>query len=140
MPNPTVPQGDSDDLPTGWLAYTLTTDPEHPSRVRTDAGRAGTVVSWTEGNAIVFVHYDDGGVEPVDEDRLTFIEADDSTALDLITRALSGVEWSADTLDAIADAVRLTGRHIADADDGPDHPDWQAYWRRTARHIAEDQP
>lgn len=42
---------------------------------------------------------------------------DDTTALNAITNALSGTEWSADTLDAIADVVRATGRTIADPND-----------------------
>lgn len=37
-------------------------------------------------------------------------------ALDAIARILSGQEWSADTLDAVADVVRLSGRTIDDAE------------------------
>lgn len=36
----------------------------------------------------------------------------DSEALDRIHKLLDGREWSADTLDAIADVVRSTGRVI----------------------------
>lgn len=38
----------------------------------------------------------------------------DRTALDAIARRLSGQAWNADTLTAIADLVRLTGRIIAE--------------------------
>jgi hypothetical protein len=38
----------------------------------------------------------------------------DSDALDALALLLSGEEWNADTLDAIADTLRGTGRTIAD--------------------------
>lgn len=40
--------------------------------------------------------------------------ATDAQALDAITAALSGKEWSPDTLDAVATIVRETGRTIED--------------------------
>jgi len=42
----------------------------------------------------------------------------DTEALDLITEILSGNEWSADTAPEIADIVRLTGREIANYEEG----------------------
>lgn len=46
-------------------------------------------------------------------DGVRFVVADGSeTALDAICRELDGREWSADTLDAIADIVRASGRII----------------------------
>jgi hypothetical protein len=41
---------------------------------------------------------------------------DDSRAMDLIARLMSGNEWSPDTLDQIADIVRSTGREIAEVE------------------------
>lgn len=38
----------------------------------------------------------------------------DNEALDHIARLMSGSDWTPDTLDGIADAVRSTGRVIAD--------------------------
>lgn len=38
----------------------------------------------------------------------------DGTALDTITFIMSGKEWSADTLDRIAEIIRETGRVIAE--------------------------
>lgn len=43
----------------------------------------------------------------------------DSEVLDAIATVMSGREWSPDTLDTIADCVRLSGRIVADL--GPDH-------------------
>lgn len=43
----------------------------------------------------------------------------DERAMDLIQGKLSGVEWSPDTLDEIADIVRATGRFVNDMEDGP---------------------
>lgn len=43
----------------------------------------------------------------------------DDDALDSITRILSGNEWNAGTIDAIAEIVRRTGRTIADTDSAP---------------------
>lgn len=40
----------------------------------------------------------------------------DERAMLLIQGVLSGVEWSPDTLDTIADIVRLTGREIAESE------------------------
>jgi hypothetical protein len=37
-----------------------------------------------------------------------------ATALDRIATTLSGSAWSADTVDAVADIIRATGRTIAD--------------------------
>jgi hypothetical protein len=42
----------------------------------------------------------------------------DEQALDRIAAALDGREWDADTLDAVAEAIRSTGRTIADPADG----------------------
>ena len=39
----------------------------------------------------------------------------DERAMELITKALSGVEWSADTLDFIAAVVLANGRTIKDS-------------------------
>lgn len=44
----------------------------------------------------------------------------DDQAMESIRSAMSGVEWSPDTLDAIADIVRLTGREIANSDEYED--------------------
>lgn len=44
----------------------------------------------------------------------TGVAAADVAALDRIAAVMSGEEWSPDTLDAIAEAVRSTGRHIRD--------------------------
>jgi len=38
----------------------------------------------------------------------------DKLALDQVAQLMSGREWSADTLDEVADIVRATGRTIAD--------------------------
>ena len=49
--------------------------------------------------------------------------ATDTEAIDAIAAIMSGQEWSADTLDAIADWVRASGRDIADPfDDPPGQP------------------
>ena len=39
----------------------------------------------------------------------------DTEALDTIADIMSGNEWSADTLDHIAEIVRMTGRDILDS-------------------------
>lgn len=44
-------------------------------------------------------------------------------ALDLITNLMSCSDWSPDTLDAIAEIVRSTGREIGDTSDAPDPED-----------------
>ncbi len=41
----------------------------------------------------------------------------DARALDAIARELDGVEWDADTLDAIAAIIRATGRQVRDIED-----------------------
>lgn len=46
----------------------------------------------------------------------------DTEALDLIAATLSGEPWSPDTLDAIAAAVRATGRTVADVADAAPWP------------------
>lgn len=38
----------------------------------------------------------------------------DKTALDAITRRMSGAEWNADTWEYIAAVIRSTGREIKD--------------------------
>lgn len=38
----------------------------------------------------------------------------DSYSMDIIARTLSGSEWNADMIDAIADLIRATGRTIED--------------------------
>lgn len=43
----------------------------------------------------------------------------DDDALDSITRILSGSEWNTDTIDAIAEIVRRTGRPIANIQSAP---------------------
>jgi hypothetical protein len=43
----------------------------------------------------------------------------DKTAVDAITELMSGKEWSPDTLESIADIVRMTGREIASSDECP---------------------
>lgn len=40
----------------------------------------------------------------------------DDSALDLITRLLNAEEWDSDTVVAVADVVRETGRTIAGVD------------------------
>lgn len=40
--------------------------------------------------------------------------SDESDALDIIARTLSGSEWTPDMFDAIADLIRSTGRTISD--------------------------
>lgn len=44
----------------------------------------------------------------------------DTQAMDRITEAMSAKEWSADTLDAIAEYVTATGRIILDPAEDPD--------------------
>jgi len=44
----------------------------------------------------------------------------DREALDRITEEMSGVEWSADTLEIIAQIVEMTGRKILPPDEGGD--------------------
>jgi hypothetical protein len=39
----------------------------------------------------------------------------DERAMNAIAALMSGSEWSADTLDVIADMVRATGRTVADS-------------------------
>lgn len=53
-------------------------------------------------------------------------ELQDSKALDAIAELMSGTEWDADTLDAIASVVTLTGREIKDPFDVPTDtpPQW----------------
>jgi hypothetical protein len=46
----------------------------------------------------------------------------DSLALDRIAAVLDGREWDADTLDAVAEAVRSTGRPVRDVDDDGGSP------------------
>jgi xanthine dehydrogenase iron-sulfur cluster and FAD-binding subunit A len=46
----------------------------------------------------------------------------DREALDRIAAALDGREWDADTLDAVAEAVRSTGRPVRDVDDDTGGP------------------
>lgn len=41
-------------------------------------------------------------------------EHPDTTALDAIAAIMSGTEWSADTLDAIAEVLKEAGRPIAE--------------------------
>lgn len=41
----------------------------------------------------------------------------DAAVLDGIQALMSGVEWSAETLDGIAGLVRLSGRHVDDSGD-----------------------
>lgn len=41
----------------------------------------------------------------------------DTDALDTIAELMSGVEWDPDTLEAIADIVRSTGRVILDTEE-----------------------
>lgn len=41
----------------------------------------------------------------------------DERAMTLIHEVMNGEEWSPDTLDAIAEIVRLTGREIADCNE-----------------------
>ena len=41
----------------------------------------------------------------------------DPDALDAITNLMSAQDWSPDTLNAVADIVRATGRTIADSDE-----------------------
>lgn len=40
----------------------------------------------------------------------------DSEALEIIASLMSETDWDADTLDAIADAIRATGRTINDTE------------------------
>lgn len=40
------------------------------------------------------------------------VEDKDKRAMDLIQTLMSGTEWDADTLDAIAEVVRDTGREV----------------------------
>jgi hypothetical protein len=49
-----------------------------------------------------------------DDDTAEYIT--DERAMILIQGIMSGNEWSADTLDAIADIVRLTGREVLNSD------------------------
>ena len=42
-------------------------------------------------------------------------------ALDAIAAVMSGQEWDADTMDAVANLVRSTGRVVADVDGMVDH-------------------
>lgn len=58
------------------------------------------------------------GIEPYDEQpgatRPTNERHTNAEALDLITNLMSCSDWSPDTLDAIAEIVRSTGRQIGD--------------------------
>jgi hypothetical protein len=47
----------------------------------------------------------------------------DHRAMNAIAALMSGHEWDADTLDAIADTVRATGRTIENSDDYEDGED-----------------
>jgi hypothetical protein len=47
----------------------------------------------------------------------------DYRAMNAIAALMSGHEWDADTLDAIADTVRATGRTIENSDDYEDGED-----------------
>jgi hypothetical protein len=44
-------------------------------------------------------------------------EISDEHALNLITDIMSANDWSADTLEEIADIVRMSGRDILDTDE-----------------------
>lgn len=44
----------------------------------------------------------------------------DKAAMDGITEVMSGEEWNADSLDAIADIVGRTGREISDYEESED--------------------
>lgn len=52
--------------------------------------------------------------DALDDEYVEHVEAD---ALDAIAAVMDGREWSADTLDEIADLVRTTGRQIRDVAD-----------------------
>ena len=56
-------------------------------------------------------------------------------ALDLIAGCLSGKEWDADTLDAVAEIVRQSGRSVANLED--DDLNAKAEERRVAALAAE---
>lgn len=48
----------------------------------------------------------------------------DTEALNAIHDLMSGREWDANTLDAIAELVQSTGRHLADYDPDIDPSQW----------------
>jgi len=47
-------------------------------------------------------------------------DLDDTRAMMLIQSIMSGNEWNSDTLDVIAEIVRLTGREILNSDEYDD--------------------
>jgi len=47
-------------------------------------------------------------------------DLDDTRAMTLIQGIMSGNEWNSDTLDVIAEIVRLTGREILDSEEYDD--------------------
>jgi hypothetical protein len=55
---------------------------------------------------------------PEDSAHVAAAHMTDRAALDVIAHTLDGREWEADTLDAIADLVRATGRLVRDVGDG----------------------
>lgn len=61
----------------------------------------------------------------------------DTHAMDEIAKLMSGTEWDSDTTEAIAQIVRLTGRIIADPDDGDPPHGTPERW--TVRYLPADQ-
>lgn len=51
---------------------------------------------------------------------MTVRKITDERAMQLISGVLSGVEWSPDTLDTVADIVQLTGRDVLDSEPSSD--------------------
>jgi hypothetical protein len=67
----------------------------------------------SEGGVHAIDLYDES--EPVRGDK----RWSQSAALDLIANIMSASEWNADTLDAIAEIVRSTGRAVDDLEQEP---------------------
>ena len=67
----------------------------------------------SEGGVHAIDLYDES--EPVRGDK----RWSQSAALDLIANTMSASEWNADTLDAIAEIVRSTGRAVDDLEQEP---------------------
>lgn len=98
------------------------------------SGMEATVNGWTAGIRVLAEHVDgkdrfgvyrtngSGYGDPQTPQILAQFTDENPTAvadiaaMNGIAAVMSGEEWSADTLDAIADIVRATGREIADSE------------------------
>ncbi len=92
------------------LRATCLVDADSPedARARWEDAQERDYAADDEADNVRVDHYDDG--EPVRGDK----RWPQSSALDLIANLMSCKDWSPDTLDAIAEIVRSTGREIKD--------------------------